>query len=277
MKSIFKDDSFKYKQTCREDKLLKFILENRFNHKNDTIQYKMNVIKDAYPTIEVAEQTDSISEGLKYFKGITSDDYGLKSLQFVYKIIRENGQNKEVRMPVQQVVGSQMNFTFAVDFKREDVQLNDKIEYYFVVYDNDGVNGSKAAKSQLFTYELPTLEELNDIHEKMHKMVEQSGGEITAVFFCPHKTEDHCNCRKPMPGMIFDICDRFNVENIANVMLIGDSDRDLEAIHAAGGIPVLVKTGNGKKTLSKGKVPPGTLVFENLLEVSEYLMAKDNE
>ncbi|MCE2705760.1 MAG: D-glycero-beta-D-manno-heptose 1,7-bisphosphate 7-phosphatase [Proteobacteria bacterium] len=122
-----------------------------------------------------------------------------------------------------------------------------------------------------------TLEELNDIHEKMHKMVEQSGGEITAVFFCPHKTEDHCNCRKPMPGMIFDICDRFNVENIANVMLVGDSDRDLEAIHAAGGVPVLVKTGNGKKTLSKGKVPPGTLVFENLLEVSEYLMAKDNE
>jgi hypothetical protein len=166
MKSIFKDDSFKYKQTCREDKLLKFILENRFNHKNDTIQYKMNVIKDAYPTIEVAEQTDSISEGLKYFKGITSDDYGLKSLQFVYKIIRENGQNKEVRMPVQQVVGSQMNFTFAVDFKREDVQLNDKIEYYFVVYDNDGVNGSKAAKSQLFTYELPTLEELNDSRQE---------------------------------------------------------------------------------------------------------------
>ena len=126
----------------------------------------MNVIKDAFPAIEVAEQTDSISEGLKYFKGITSDDYGLKSLQFVYKIIRENGQNKEVRMLVQQVIGSQMNFTFAVDFKREDVQLNDKIEYYFVVYDNDGVNGSKAAKSQLFTYELPSLEELNDSRQE---------------------------------------------------------------------------------------------------------------
>lgn len=166
LKSIFKDDSFKYKQICKEDKLLKFVLENRFNHKNDTIQYKMNVIKDAFPAIEVAEQTDSISEGLKYFKGITSDDYGLKSLQFVYKIIRENGQNKEVRMPVQQVIGSQMNFTFAVDFKREDVQLNDKIEYYFVVYDNDGVNGSKAAKSQLFTYELPSLEELNDSRQE---------------------------------------------------------------------------------------------------------------
>lgn len=166
LKSVFKEESFKYKQLCKEDKVLKFVLENRFNHHNDTVQYKMNVIKDAFPSIDVAEQTDSISEGLKYFKGITSDDYGLKSLQFVYKIIRENGKNKEVRMPVQQVAGSQMNFTFAVDFKREDVQLNDKIEYYFVVYDNDGVNGSKAAKSQLFTYELPTLEELNDSRQE---------------------------------------------------------------------------------------------------------------
>lgn len=166
LRSVFKEESFKYKQLCKHDKVLKFVLENRFNHDNDTIQYKVNVIKDAFPSIEVTEQTDTISEGLKYFKGITSDDYGLKSLQFVYKIIRENGQNKEVRMPVQQVAGSQMNFTFAVDFKREDVRLNDKIEYYFVVYDNDGVNGSKAAKSQLFTYELPTLEELNDSRQE---------------------------------------------------------------------------------------------------------------
>jgi hypothetical protein len=132
----------------------------------DTIQYKLNVIKDAYPTIEVSQKEDSISEGIKYFSGITSDDYGLKSLQFVYKITRKNGQQKDVRMPVQQVVGSQMNFNFAVDFKREDIQLEDKIEYYFVVYDNDGVNGSKAAKSQLFTYELPSLEELNNSRQE---------------------------------------------------------------------------------------------------------------
>ena len=122
-----------------------------------------------------------------------------------------------------------------------------------------------------------SVEELNDIHEKMHRLVKQSGGEIAAVFFCPHTSEDNCNCRKPKPGMIEDICERFNIENISNVMMVGDSDRDLEAIYTSGGIPVLVKTGNGKKTMAKGKVPPGTLVFENLLEVSEYLMAKDSD
>jgi hypothetical protein len=162
LKSVFKEDGFKFKHLCKEDKSLKFILDNSFNHRIDTVQFKLNVIKDAYPSIEVVEKTDSISEGLKYFKGLTSDDYGLKSLSFVYKIIRQNGQVKEVKIPVQQVAGTQMNFDFAVDFKREEVKLNDKIEYYFIISDNDGVNGSKYVKSQLFTYELPSLEELND-------------------------------------------------------------------------------------------------------------------
>jgi D-glycero-D-manno-heptose 1,7-bisphosphate phosphatase len=121
------------------------------------------------------------------------------------------------------------------------------------------------------------MEELNEMHEKMHKLVEQAGGEIAAIVMCPHLPTDNCACRKPKPGMILEICERFNVDDISQVMMVGDSERDLEAIHKAGGIPVLVKTGNGKKTLVKSKLPPGTLVFENLLEVSEYLIDKENE
>ena len=120
-----------------------------------------------------------------------------------------------------------------------------------------------------------TMEQLGEMHEKMHKVVEQAGGEIVAIFFCPHKPEDDCSCRKPIPGMILDICERFNIDDASNIMFVGDSERDLAAMYAAGGIPVLVKTGNGKKTLSKSKLPPTTLVFENLLEVSKYLLEKE--
>ncbi len=166
IKSVFKTESFKFNHVCKDNRLLKFVLENRFSHHLDTVQYKMNVIKDAFPTIEISEKVDSISEGIKLFNGVATDDYGLKSLVFIYNIISENGLNKEVRIPVQQATGSQMNFNFAVDFKREEIKLNDKIEYYFVIYDNDGINGSKATKSQLFTYELPSLEELNDSRQE---------------------------------------------------------------------------------------------------------------
>ncbi len=121
-----------------------------------------------------------------------------------------------------------------------------------------------------------TIRDLNAIHEKMYKAIEYAGGQIAAIFFCPHTNDDNCNCRKPKPGLLNDIKERFNIDNMANVMLVGDSLRDLEAIYNAGGIPVLVKTGNGKKTLNKDNIPSGTLVFENLLEVSEYLINKEH-
>ena len=124
---------------------------------------------------------------------------------------------------------------------------------------------------------LYSMKTLNEIHQKMHSLVENAGGRIAAVFFCPHKPEDNCACRKPKPQMVFDICERFNIDDISEVMFVGDSSRDLEAIVAAGGIPILVKTGNGKKTLAKGNFPVGTLVFENLLELSEYLFESENK
>ncbi len=121
------------------------------------------------------------------------------------------------------------------------------------------------------------MTELNEMHEKMHKLVNHAGGVIAAVFICPHVPEDNCECRKPKPGMIYEIGKRFNLDDMSNVMFVGDSERDLLAIEAAGGIPVLVKTGNGKKSLNKITIPPGTLVFDNLLSVSEYLIAKEEE
>lgn len=119
------------------------------------------------------------------------------------------------------------------------------------------------------------LTELNEIHEKMHKVINNAGGAIEAIFLCPHTPEDNCSCRKPNPGMINEIFARFNVDDTAKVMFVGDSERDLMAIKSAGGIPVLVKTGNGKKTLSKGILPPGTLVFDDLFALSEYLLDLD--
>ena len=118
-----------------------------------------------------------------------------------------------------------------------------------------------------------TMEALNEMHEKLHQSVEQAGGEVDVIMFCPHTAEANCLCRKPKPGMILDICERFNVEDISQVAMIGDSIRDLQAIDNVGGIPILVKTGNGKKTLAKETLPAGTLVFDDLLPASEDIIA----
>ena len=89
---------------------------------------------------------------------------------------------------------------------------------------------------------------LNAMHDKMHKAVNQLGGRIDAVFFCPHAQDAGCACRKPRPGMLLEIAERFNVA-LAGVPAIGDSLRDLQAASAAGARPILVLTGDRKSVV----------------------------
>ncbi len=112
---------------------------------------------------------------------------------------------------------------------------------------------------------------LNAIHARMHEALAQAGARVDAVFFCPHTEEDHCHCRKPRTGMLEDIAHRFNT-SLAGVPVVGDSQRDLEAAAAVGATPLLVLTGNGRKTQRRGQLPEGTRVYANLTEAVEHLL-----
>ena len=83
---------------------------------------------------------------------------------------------------------------------------------------------------------------LNAMHVKMNQALARHGGRIDAVFFCPHTPEDNCSCRKPLPGLIELIGERYGV-TLANVPMVGDSLRDLLAGEAAGCPTHLVRTG----------------------------------
>jgi D-glycero-D-manno-heptose 1,7-bisphosphate phosphatase len=113
---------------------------------------------------------------------------------------------------------------------------------------------------------------LNAMHDKMHRLVAQAGGRIDAIFYCPHAAVDECDCRKPKPGMVLEIAQRFGVE-VCELTLIGDSLRDLQAIAAVGGQPMLVKTGNGLKTLATNQLPHHTAVFDDLYAAASALIA----
>jgi len=94
---------------------------------------------------------------------------------------------------------------------------------------------------------LLTYNTLNQIHQKMLDQLHALGGEISAIFFCPHGPDDGCECRKPLPGLFLDLQKRIEC-NLNEVDAVGDSRRDLEAAVAAGSRPVLVRTGKGKDT-----------------------------
>ena len=107
------------------------------------------------------------------------------------------------------------------------------------------------------------MDTLAAIHDKMHRTLAQAGGRIDAIFFCPHAADSKCACRKPKAGMLLEIAERFNVD-LADVPIVGDSLRDLQAAVTAGGQPVLVRTGKGARTEADPDLPPGTRIYDNL-------------
>lgn len=110
------------------------------------------------------------------------------------------------------------------------------------------------------------------IHGKMHKAVEKAGGRIDAVFYCPHSAEDKCGCRKPKPGMLIEIGQRFGIE-LTGVPSVGDALRDLQAAAAVGAQPMLVLTGKGEKTLAEGGFPANTIIYPNLAATVDALLS----
>jgi D-glycero-D-manno-heptose 1,7-bisphosphate phosphatase len=88
---------------------------------------------------------------------------------------------------------------------------------------------------------------LAEIHQKMLSLVESAGGKIDRVQYCPHLPDAGCRCRKPAPGMFFELADHYGVD-LADVPVVGDSERDIQAAIAAGARPILVLTGNGITT-----------------------------
>ena len=89
--------------------------------------------------------------------------------------------------------------------------------------------------------DLPTLE---SIHSRLEKTVEQAGGEVAGIFFCPHLPDAGCGCRKPKAGLIHQAEAALGC-SLQGAPMVGDQLSDLQAAQEAGCLPVLVRTGRG--------------------------------
>jgi flagellar biosynthesis GTPase FlhF len=158
----FNGEAYKFSHKALIDTKVKVLITNKYSKKKDSTFHHVTVVKDAFPTIVVNETSDSLKESIRYFSGEISDDYGIQNLVFSYKLIRKGAVIKTKNLPVSFQKGTKSKFEYAVDFLKENVELEDKIEYHFMVSDNDGVNGSKTTKSYTGEFILPNLEQLNE-------------------------------------------------------------------------------------------------------------------
>lgn len=120
---------------------------------------------------------------------------------------------------------------------------------------------------------------LNAIESRMLRLMSAAGARADAFFYCPHTPDDACTCRKPLPGMLTQIGERFGIEPTV-IHAVGDSMDDLQAASAAGCLPHLVLTGNGQACLDAATpqgLPAGTRVHSDLAAFAEFLMDQGPE
>jgi D-glycero-D-manno-heptose 1,7-bisphosphate phosphatase len=118
-------------------------------------------------------------------------------------------------------------------------------------------------------------EVLEDMHRRMRQAVHDHGGRIFDIFHCPHRVDEHCDCRKPAPGMIQQAAARHRIDTAGTIM-IGDNAKDIDCGRRAGcGATILVRTGNGsqaQKDLADQGIQPAA-VADNLMEAAGMILS----
>ena len=144
---------------------------DQVNRAVDSMAYLIHVIPDQYPQIDVSASADSLNPKNIYLSGSIKDDYGFNRLQLVVKKYSVDSLNNKKESTLSFPISlnpkqiSQSYFHY-MNLAELNLQPGDKVEYYTEVFDNDGVNGSKSARSSVQTYKAPSLEEISDMASK---------------------------------------------------------------------------------------------------------------
>jgi hypothetical protein len=138
----------------------------------ENLAFSINVVKDAYPELDLKVEKDSIDEQSLYFYGQVNDDYGLSKLQLVYYPIEQEDQKV-----VELIVISNSNFSEFVSAFPDQLNLKAGVAYelYFEVFDNDALHNYKSVKSLVFSYRKRTK------NEEEEKQLKQQGETIRNI------------------------------------------------------------------------------------------------
>ncbi|MGI9545269.1 MAG: DUF4175 family protein [Cyclobacteriaceae bacterium] len=171
------NEQFTFNKKVTASDSYKLELSNGYSKNKDAIEYSIDVIKDQYPEISLDQYRDTTLFSFVIFGGNISDDHGISRLSLFYRV-KDNGQRSGGRfntlpIPIKSQQLSQ-NYYFQWNIDSLELKQGDKVEYYLQVWDNDGVNGSKAAKTSQYLFQLPTKKELKDNLESASKDTQNS-------------------------------------------------------------------------------------------------------
>lgn len=149
----------------------------------------------------------------------------------------------------------------------EGLQLLKNMGYEFIIITNQ----SGIARKYF------TKEDLYKVNQRLLDILSEYSIQILDIFYCPHKDEDNCNCRKPKPGLIQQALEKYKNIDIPNSWIIGDRLRDIfpgEPFHIKG---VLVHTSTDdleNKLIPKNLITTKENLYQAALFIQDYIKIK---
>lgn len=138
------------------------ILSNKKTSVTDTFNYYVKVIPDEHPVLQLEEYRDSVSGKQVLLNGNAGDDYGISKVLFHYNITdQQNRELKKGTTPLPVTQGGLTPFQHYFDIQELNLQPGQKLSYYVEAWDNDGVHGSKATRSEIMEYRMYDKEQLD--------------------------------------------------------------------------------------------------------------------
>jgi hypothetical protein len=168
------ENQVRVQRTALHSQAYTVAVSNRFLTGKDSMRYSIQVVPDLYPSITVEQEADSVTGLRIYFRGMIKDDYGFSNLRFAYRFLKSD--QREEAKPMHENIPFNRNlqqdqFFYFKDLSLLNIQSGEELEYYFEVWDNDGLNGPKASRSQVQVFKAPTAEELAEMTEKSNSKI----------------------------------------------------------------------------------------------------------
>lgn len=117
---------------------------------------------------------------------------------------------------------------------------------------------------------------IHAVHELMTTQLGKEGAHVDALYYCPHKGDDACACRKPRPGML-ERAAREHGLDLRRSFVVGDRHGDVELAHRVGARAILVRTGYGEGEIQwhsgKWAMPPD-FIAENLADATDWILSQ---
>lgn len=151
-------------------------------------------------------------------------------------------------------------FRFLPQAKKAIAQLHKNKFRLFVISNQAGVG--KGIFSQ---------KTLDVITKNMLRVIERAKGKIEAVYYCTHKPDQNCSCRKPKSGLINIVRKNYPVD-IKESFFIGDTISDVHTARLAGCKSILVLSGKEKLSNRQNWQAQPDFIFKDLYAATRFIL-----